>query len=337
VSEFDGTTKSIRNYNYDGLLDVNINLKLARGENTINQNITINQITDSKYNNGRKIYGNGIARATAQFTNGITLGSGVYANEDGQPSGYSIFENEVYNDYTYLLQVEQALFAYKTSVLGFLHPTGLNYNTFNMLKNDESYDHSAVSEDLTVSSLANLIGTKHYVANISTDANTIQFTNLNGSDIGNALNSLNSSNIFVTVYPKNGPSFYSKVLSSNTDTIIMEDECTVAVPNVVIATANTGSDTININKLTDSWNIATGNIVTYFSDFMHNYDYVSFDGTNFKRITHVDQPIVINDSILAPSTIRVNSAFISEQTGYLMFKQNVATSNVWISTVNPIN
>ena len=331
------TTKSLRTYNYDGLLDINENIKLARGKNTINDSITVDQITDEKYSNGRKIYGNGIARATAQFTNGIMLGSGIYANEDGQPSGYSIFEDSVYNDYTYLIQVEQALSSYKTAVLGFLHPAGLNYNTFNMLKNDEDYELSAVSEDLSVSSLANLIGTKKYVANLSTEANTIQFTNLNGADVGDSLNLILNPDTFVTIYPKNGPSFYSKVISANTDTIVMQDEWTVSVPNVAIATASANSDTININSLTDSWNIATGNIVTYFSDFMHNYDQVSFDGVEFKQITHVDQPIVINDSILTPATIRVNSAFTSEQTGYLMFKQNVITSNVWVSTVNPIN
>jgi hypothetical protein len=337
VYDYSPSTRALRTYNYDGLLNVNANIKLARGKNTINSGITVNQATDTKYTNGRKIYGNGIARATAQFTNGITLGSGVYSNEDGQPSGYSIFEDSVYNDYTYLLQVEQALASYKNAVLGFLHPAGLNYNTFNLLKNNETFDYTASSENLTVSPLKDLIGTKKYVADISTNANTIQFTNLNSANIANAIDLANNTNTFVTIYPNNGPSFHSKVVSATSNTITMQDNWIVTVPNVVVATANANSATININKLTQSWNIATGNIVTYFSDFMHNYDSVSFNGSAFKRITHVDQPIVINDSILTPSTITVNSAFTSAQTGYLMFRQNVITSNVWVSTVNPIN
>jgi hypothetical protein len=342
VSEYASTTKMVRTYNYDGQIELNDPIKLARGLNTININITVDQITNEgeKYYSGKKTYGNGIARASAKFTNGITLGPGVYADEDGQPSGYSIFEDMDYNDYTYLLQVETALETYKNSVLEFLHPSGLNYNTFNMLKNEEAYDHTAVSEDLTVSSLAKLINNKRFVANISAEANTIQFSNLNGADIGNTLDSLNGDDLFITIYPKNGgPSFHSKIVSANSNTIVMEDNWNVIVPNVANAHVTAGSDSINIIKLTDSWNIATGNIVNYFSDFMNQRDSVSFDGVNFKEIINVDQLINIPsaDIFIPPTNIKVISSFANTETGYITLKQNVITSNVWISSINPIN
>jgi hypothetical protein len=323
----------LRNYNYDGLLNANTYVSLARGANTVSQNVTISNITDSTYTNGRKIYGNGIARAKANFTNGITLGSGVYSNEDGQPSAYSIFENDVYNEYTYLLQVEEALVKYKSAILGFLHPAGLNYSALNVLKNDAAYKHAMSSEKLFVSELSKLLYTSNYVVNTGVEnSNTVVFTNMANVSAANVIN----TGDFLTIYLENGPSFSSNVVSANANTITLQDNWITTVPNVVIATANTGSDTINISKLTEAWNIATGNTVTYFSDFMHTYDSVSFDGVNFKQITHVDQPIIINNSTLVPTTIRVDSAYSSNVTGYLTFRQNVISSNVWVSTVNPI-
>ena len=323
----------LRTYNYNGLLNANNTINLARGANTISTNITISQITDSIYTTGRKIYGNGIAKANAVFTNGIEIGSGVYANEDGQPSSYSIFEDDVYNEYTYQLQVEQALTKYKNAVLGFLHPSGLNYNTFNVLKNEKSFDFTANSESLSLTPLKDLLNTKDYVADISTtSSNTIIFTNLGSVQVSNVVNAEN----FITVYPRRGTPFYSKVASVTANTIVTEDEWIVTVPNVAIGTVSSGSATINITGLTDSWTIATGNTITYFSDFMHTFDFVSFDGVNFKQVVSVDQPIIINDSILPPATIRVNTSYVSAQTGYLTFKQNVMSSNVWTSYINPI-
>lgn len=333
TADYAGGTIVLRTYNYDGLLNVNSSIYLARGANTVTQNITVSNVTDSKYTNGRKIYGNGIARATAIFTNGITLGSGVYSNEDGQPSAYSVFENEVYNEYTYLLQVEEALTKYKSAILGFLHPSGLNYSALNVLKNSSGYNHTMNSEELSVSELSNLLYTKNYIVNTGIEnSNTIIFTYMANVAAANVIN----VGDILTVYLENSPSFSSQVTSANANTITLQDNWITTVPNVVIATANTGSDTINISKLTEAWNIATGNTVTYFSDFMHTYDSVSFDGVNFKQITHVDQPIIINNSILVPTTIRVDSAYSSNVTGYLTFRQNVISSNVWVSTVNPI-
>ena len=59
---------------------------------------------------------------------------------------------------------------------------------------------------------------------------------------------------------------------------------------------------------------------------MHIYDSVSFDGMTYKNITHVDQPGT-------GTRIFVDSAFSSPQSGYLNFKANVVSSNVWVSGI----
>jgi hypothetical protein len=333
TSTYTGNTIVFRTYNYNGLMNANTTFSLARGANTISSNITIAQITDSTYTNGRKIYGNGIAKANAIFTNGIEIGLGVYENEDGMPSSYSIFEDDVYNEYTYLLQVEAALTKYKNAVFNFLHPSGLNYNTYNITKNEAAFNYTANSESLSVTQLQYLLNTDDYVADISPlYANTIIFTNLSNVAVSSVVN----TNNYITVYPNKGAAFYSKVASATANTITFEDDWITTVPNVAIGTVTSGSAIINITGLTDAWTIATGNTITYFSDFMHNYDSVSFDGVTFKQIVSVDQPIEINNSILPPATIRVNTSYASAQTGYLIFRQNVMSSNVWSSYINPI-
>ena len=129
----------------------------------------------------------------------------------------------------------------------------------------------------------------------------------------------------MTIYT-NGIPFYSNVKSVTSNSITLFDNWVTSVPNVAIATANANSTIININSITNTWNVATGNTVSYFSDFMHVYDSVSFDGVNYKQIVHVDQHGL-------GTTITVNSAYSSAQTGYLSFTQNTNTSNVWVSGI----
>jgi len=328
---YSANTIQLRTYEYNGVMNANTTLSLVRGSNTISTSVTLRDFTNEKYTNGRKIYGNGIAKAKASFTNGITLGSGLYSNEDGHPSAYSVFENEIYNEYTYLLQVEEALSKYKSSVFGFLHPLGLNYNTYNILKNEESFNYSMQTESLNLYALKDLIDTTNYLATISN--NTVSFTNIGSTDLTGVV----SADSYITISTKNGDPFTSKIISVSQNTITMDDSCTTTVPNVANATVTAGSDIINISRLTKAWNIATGNGATYFSDFMHTYDFVSFDGTNYKLITHVDQPVTVNGTLFPPATIRVNSVYSTAQSGYLSFRQNTNSSNVWISSINLVN
>jgi hypothetical protein len=328
--EYSANTIVVRTYEYNGVMNVNSAISLVRGANTISSNVRIRTYTDNTYTGGRKIYGNGIAKANASFTNGITIGSGLYSNEDGHPSAYSVFENEVYNEYTYLLQVEEALAKYKTAVFGFLHPLGLNYDTYNLLKNSESFNYAMTTESLNLSELSKMIDTT-YTANIT--GNLVSFSNIGDTNLGGHI----TTGSYITIYTNNNDVYTSKITAVSQNTITMQDSSVTTVPNVAIAKVAAGSDTINITSLTESWNVATGNIITYFSDFMHTYDSVSFDGVTYKTITHVDQPETVNGVLFPPATIRVNSTYNTAQTGYLSFKQNTNSSNVWISSINLVN
>jgi len=320
---------NLRVYNYNGLLNLANNIYIARNGVDIGANLQMSNTTSGIYTQGRKIYGNGAAKATAKFINKILLGSGFYQNSDGHPSAYSVLENENYNNYSYILQLEKALSSYKDSALAFLHPLGLKYNTYNLLKNNKSFNTQNTqieSKEYSISPLSYYIENSLYIANISpTLANTIVFSNISGANIAEVL----LPNSTITITPKTGHTFYSKVISSTANTVTMEDNWTTTVPNVAIATAAAGSSLININTLTNAWNIATGNIISRVSDFINIYDSVSFDGVTFKQVTHVDQP---NDGSTG-LTILVNSSYGTPQSGYLTLTKNVISSNVLVGGV----
>ena len=318
------STYNLRVYDYNGLFNANSAIRVLRNGVDIGANLSLSNTTTGIYTNGRKIYGNGSARAIANFLNGIITGAGFYQNADGQPSAYSVLEDTTYNNYTYILQVQQALSKYKNTALSFLHPSGMNYNAVNLLKSNGSFS-SAMSptEEITIKPLSYLLGTTSYVANSQPNAsNTIViFTNTSGANVANVV----FANSYLTIYPNYGKPYYSMVTKTTANTITLLDDWIISVPNVAVASASANSNVINISSLTNAWNIATGNIVSYISDFMNIYDLVSFDGTTYKTITHVDQG--------TGTRIFVNSAYPSAQTGFLSFKANVVTSNVWVSGI----
>jgi hypothetical protein len=236
-------------------------------------------------------------------------------------------ESENYNSYVYILQVQKALTEYKNAALSFLHPSGMKYNTFNILKNEVSFNPNMdTDEEILNQSLAYLLGTTLYVANVSpVSSNTIVFFNTSGASVANVV----APNTYLTIYTSYDHMYYSRVKSATANTITLYDNWNTLIPNVATATANAGSNVININNLTSSWNIATGNTASYISDIINKNDLISFDGITYKSITHVDQP----DQIGTTRVITVNSAFGSAQSGYVTVSKNVVSSNIWVSGI----
>jgi hypothetical protein len=201
-----------------------------------------------------------------------------------------------------------------------------------MLKGDATYNIFAEeNEETRITEISKLIGVDNYSATFAANSsNTIIFSNLNGANLANVI----LANSFITIHTAKNASFTSEIKSKTANTITFVDEWITLFPNVATANATAGSDAININELTKSWTVATGNNVTYFSDFMNVYDLVSFDGINFKMITHVDQPTDINGEILVPNIIRVNSSFTTSNSGYLTFKQSAIFDSIYINSSN---
>lgn len=313
----------LRAYDYSGIIDTGSYIKISRNGVDAGANISVNVVTDGFYTNGRRIYGNGAAKAQASFLNGIVLGAGTFQNADGQPSGYSVLQNQEYNEYTYILQVQEALAKYKDTALKFLHPAGMNYFAVDVLKDYANFNLLMTTEELDTQDLSYLLGVS-YTANVAPNSNTINFSNLSGANVANAV----TANTYLTYNTGYGASFYSKVTGVTNNTITLADTWITQVPNVAIGSISANSTTINISKLTEAWSIATGNNFTYLSDIIHVYDQVSFDGVTYKTVVHVDQGNVGN-------TLIVNTAFDAANTisGYITLSKNTYSTSINVSGI----
>lgn len=322
------STYNARTYEYTGTINTGAPIYISRNNGDMGAEMYLSNTTTGIYTNGLKTYGNGAAKATANFYNGIVLGDGYYMNQDGQPSGYSVLEDSTYNDYTYRLQVEVELSKFKDTALKLLHPSGLNYYPVNMKKSSASANTGFDTATWNDYALSYLIGgVTGYQANVASGfTKTINFTGLSGANLASVI----SANDYIKIIPYRGETFYSKVTGVTEDTVTVEDYWVTSVPNVAIATANTGTNVINIESITDAWTLATGNVVSRFSDFIYTYDHVSFDGTNTDEVIHVGQP----ES--GDTTLQVNTTFGSTQSGYLSLRSNVVSSNVFVTRLSPI-
>lgn len=310
---------NLRIFNYDGTFFPNNSIYVSRDGSDIGANLLVANVTTGIYTNGIKQYGNGSAKASVKFTNGIISTDGVYINYDGQPSAYSVLQDDNYNNYTYILQVQKELAKYKDAAIQFLHPAGLKYRSIDIIESANNFTTSANIDIITVQSLGYLLGVSNFIATIPNNANTILFTNLSGANVAEAVN----VNSYITYDTRYNHPFYSKIESVTSNTITLQDNFITTVPNVAVANVSSNSTVININSLTTAWNIATGNIVSNISNFINNYDHVSFDnGTTYKMVVNVNG---INN------TITVNSSYASAQTGYLMLSKNVQTSDIYVS------
>ena len=110
----------IRVYNYSGTF----NPAKLLNDNNLSYSMTISTGFANYGANGVIIYGDGTARGTAKFLNGLVIGQGTYITTQGQLSAFSVLQSPDYNSFTYRLTVEKEIAKYRDILLNLLHPTG---------------------------------------------------------------------------------------------------------------------------------------------------------------------------------------------------------------------
>ena len=101
---------------------------------------------DSSYDShGVKHYGDGTAKATAKFLNGLTISGGQYLNTSGQPSSFDVLQSSIYNNYTYEITVTEAISKYRNILLNLLHPTGMQLIGRYALKSQANFKSTAIA------------------------------------------------------------------------------------------------------------------------------------------------------------------------------------------------
>lgn len=233
----------------DGLSDT---LIISQAYNTIN--------SASRFGStGVITYGDGTAKATATFLNGLVISQGQYLDTTGQPSSFDVLQNENYNNYTYQITVEKEIAKYRETLLNLLHPTGMKVIGRYAMKSNAEHKIEQTSQLYKGYPLFHYTLKTSSYATMNTSwsnysSNTISVFNLN-NDI--PLNTFVDSNTFILLRMSNGFQVESPVLSvdqpNNKITII--DSIWLTYPNVAYITANSGSDVINITSVTNSYDI----------------------------------------------------------------------------------
>ena len=267
---------NLRVYNYNAKPVYTQPLKIDRSNISMNLN---NTYTEGRYDStGVITYGDGTAKATASYLNGLVVGAGQYLDTTGQPSSFDVIQSQTYNNYTYEITLEKEIEKYRKTLLSLLHPTGMKVlGRFAM--NSLSQQHIVMKDG---SEKGHTLGyytndTNSYVEVITDwvnqSNNAVSFYELNGTTLDTFLNI--GDTIAITTDTGNQIDSVIEEIDSINSQITLGDDVWLTFANVATVTANAGSNTINITSLTGSYDIINnGN----YSDFEYPLKDIAFVG-----------------------------------------------------------
>lgn len=146
VKSYDANTGLLRLYNFSGAINKTVDLITANGV-YCNVNTSANVPAPAQYPStviasglpNPMYYGNGRARANAQFANGLIEFNGFYLNTDGFVSADKVLQDDtIYHNFSYVVQSEKNLIDFETPIKNIVHPTGLELISKTVAKNELS-------------------------------------------------------------------------------------------------------------------------------------------------------------------------------------------------------
>lgn len=208
-----------RLFNYSGTIDPNSPLYSDKydPEDKFYQYNIVTSYNEGDIEDGINFYGNGRAKANAFLLTGTTAYDGKYLNSDGHPSSYCKLQNEVYNNYTYIIDVEKSFSSYKELVRNLLNPAGSQFLGKHIIKNNEFINVKSQYE--SGSKKANLVS----YANSSVNASII-FTETNG---GNLVK-------FYNLTPLSSANNLSEIINQNTKITLKNSAKSVSEYTIIV-------------------------------------------------------------------------------------------------------
>jgi len=203
-------------------------------------------------------YGDGNAKASASFLDGLIVGQGKWLNSDGQLSSLGlVLESEDYNNFTYILSVEKSVSAYRDLLLNLLHPAGMRMRPRNLLRTSNSFSmDSEVNFQVgyhmdTFAGPSALGRIEINTASSAISTNIIRFVNTVAANIGNTV----FANDVVEFSANNKLNAYSVITNVDyaNNKITIQDNVFVVFANVAVGSANASSNVINIVSVTGQY------------------------------------------------------------------------------------
>jgi hypothetical protein len=209
---------TLRVYNYTSVANNALGPLIvdARSANMYMDNTYVPAQPDARYNQdtGVLVYGDGTAKATAKFLNGLVIGEGQYLDSTGQLSSYSLLQSVNYNDFTYEITVEKEIEKYRKILLDLLHPTGLKVLGRYSVKSANNYNLQLQCGTKSSQTLGFYTGNEGSSAAIVGDFtnqsnNIIQFDGLSGANVEGFIFPNES---FISISNSSSQLVYSKVV-----------------------------------------------------------------------------------------------------------------------------
>lgn len=213
IKKYDATTNVLRVFNYSGIFDEYSTVYV--GDTTTNEesettvettlpltlsvDLTKTVPTPSQYPAGSVLsnptfYGNGRAKAIAEFFNGLIKFNGFFLNTDGFISADKKIQDEkLYHNFSYIIQSEKSINQYKNILKDIVHPIGTSMFSRTISYNQE---RDAIKPASFVYTLGD-IPTSSNVQIQNSSGNTVNgnATTFSSTLIGNLIN------IIDTTYP----------------------------------------------------------------------------------------------------------------------------------------
>jgi hypothetical protein len=258
--------------------------------------LDVNNGTLSMTVTGTTTYGDGSALATATILNGAVKGQGQYIGTRGQPSSFSVLQDNYYNNFTYEISVGQTISKYRDILLNLLHPAGTNmFGKYSVLESNTffttGFDNSNRANTLyhfTQVTSSNVTASADFT---TYSTNIIKFNNLAGQNLINFL----STNSSISITNLTTQEIFGKITSINysSNTVTLDSNVWLTFGNVSSATGTSGSGSLNITTVyTNSYNIINNGVYTVpgfpLKDIIYSGDNIKVSGcTTTYTITSV--------------------------------------------------
>lgn len=218
VDVFDRANSSLRLYNYIGVINLSQNL--------IGANFNSTPLSAN-------VYGNGKARANAEFLGGLIDFPGFWLTTAGFLSADQSFQDSVeFQNYSYLIKVEKALASYGETLKNIAHPAGMKMLGLCTVTSMNPEQVTTDAEKIQIANTTNMTG------NVTINAFGNGFiTGLNTAFVGN----VNVGDLFIigNVATRQATKVVKSVINNNA--LLLESNTMFFSQNTInlVATSNT--------------------------------------------------------------------------------------------------
>ena len=255
VDDYDPDNNNIRIFNYKGTLDLTKSLK--SDDNVVSANVI-----------SSLFYGDGNAKATAKFENGLIRYPGIYLNTDGQVSAdKKMQDGEKYHNFSYVIDTQTDYNKFKKPLADLVHPVGTKTFITKIDNNEKVVAITNTSSFITITAMQdsyNIANGSNTIITTNTSANLISTVNVGDLIIlsnvhrrlQNTVNVISGSNILFG--HANSVNFINDLQDG--DTIYLSTGNTTTIKEVTNSTYAVLNTTINVTSTTATVNLVYSDV-----------------------------------------------------------------------------